>query len=60
MVEKVQLKYGQTSAIRDLGFDYFPVVGFKQKGWEEVFFPGNPEAPIIQKRFTGFDFYSEE
>ena len=41
-----------TSALRDLGLDYIPVVGLAKR-LEEVFIPGNPEAQIIHKDSPG-------
>ena len=41
-----------TSALRDLGLDYIPVVGLAKK-LEEVFVPGNPDAQVIHKDSLG-------
>ena len=41
-----------TSALRDLGLDYIPVVGLAKR-LEEVFVPGNPDAQVIHKDSLG-------
>ena len=41
-----------TSALRDLGLDYIPVIGLAKR-LEEVFIPGNPDAQIIHKNSSG-------
>ena len=41
-----------TSALRDLGLDYIPVIGLAKR-LEEVFIPGNPDAQIIHKTSSG-------
>ena len=41
-----------TSALRDLGLDYIPVIGIAKR-LEEVFIPGNPDAQIIHRDSSG-------
>jgi excinuclease ABC subunit C len=41
-----------TSALRDLGLDYIPVIGLAKR-LEEVFVPGNPDAQVIHKDSSG-------
>tara|TARA_X000001036_G_scaffold292940_1_gene272231 strand:- start:26498 stop:28321 length:1824 start_codon:yes stop_codon:yes gene_type:complete len=41
-----------TSALRNLGLDYIPVIGLAKR-LEEVFIPGNPDAQIIHKNSSG-------
>ena len=41
-----------TSALRDLGLDYIPVIGIAKR-LEEIFIPGNPDAQIIHKDSSG-------
>ena len=41
-----------TSALRDLGLDYIPVIGLAKR-LEEVFVPGNPDAQVIHRDSSG-------
>ena len=41
-----------TSALRDLGLDYIPVIGIAKR-LEEIFIPGNPDAQIIHRDSSG-------
>ena len=41
-----------TSALRDLGLDYIPVIGIAKK-LEEIFIPGIPDAQIIHRDSSG-------
>ena len=41
-----------TSALRDLGLDYIPVIGLAKR-LEEVFVPGNPNAQVLHRQSPG-------
>ncbi len=45
-----------TSALRDLGLDYIPVIGIAKR-LEEVFIPGNPDAQIFSNRRSYWQYF---